>query len=238
MEKLSEIISKKVISLGDGEEVGYILSPIFEGMSLRGFNICDNESEMEKFLAVDDILFKDSAVFIPSVFCMQNVAVEEGRSPLGKLVYTLEGECLGRVEECFVCKNKLYKLQTNLCEIMQKNIAQIGKDFVIFQKNSKKSLKNSKKSLKKINFSQVLPKVEILNKIENVEKNDDFLGYSVSVPIKVIANKSNILGKKLIKDVYGFNNELIGKENDFITEKMIKKAIKHNKYNFLLFCSK
>ena len=235
MEKLSEIISKKVISIGEGEEVGYILCPIFEDKNLLGFSVCDEESELEKFLSIDDLSFCGDEVFIPSIFCMQNVTVEEGVSPLGKLVYSSEGQCLGRVEECFLEKNKIKKLQTNLCEIMQKNIAQIGKDFVIFQKNNKKSIKNAKKSQKNIKLTEILPKVEILNKIEN---ENNYLNFSSTLPIKVIANKCSVIGKKLTKDVYGFNNELIGKENQIITEKMIKKAVKHNKYNFLLFCSK
>lgn len=235
MEKLSEIISKKVISIGEGEEVGYILCPIFEDKNLLGFSVCDEESELEKFLSIDDLSFCGDEVFIPSIFCMQNVTVEEGVSPLGKLVYSSDGQCLGRIEECFLEKNKIKKLQTNLCEIMQKNIAQIGKDFVIFQKNNKKSIKNAKKSQKNVKLIENLPKVEILNKIEN---ENNYLNFSSTLPIKVIANKSSVLGKKLVKDVYGFNNEIIGKENEIITEKMIKKAVKHNKYNFLLFCSK
>ena len=235
MEKLSEIISKKVISIGEGEEVGYILCPIFDNKNLLGFSVCDEESELEKFLSIDDLSFCGDEVFIPSIFCMQNVTVEEGVSPLGKLVYSSEGQCLGRVEECFLEKNKIKKLQTNLCEIKKKNIAQIGKDFVIFQKNIKKTIKNAKKSQKNVKLIENLPKVEILNKIEN---ENNYLNFSSTLPIKVIANKSSVLGKKLVKDVYGFNNEIIGKENEIITEKMIKKAVKHNKYNLLLFCSK
>lgn len=235
MEKLSEIISKKVISTGEGQEVGYVLCPIFEDKNLLGFSVCDEESELEKFLSIDDLLFCKDEVFIPSIFCMQNVIVEEGVSPLGKLVFSDDGQCLGRVEECFLEKNKIKKLQTNLCEIMQKNIACLGKDFVIFKKNNKKSIKNNKKSQKNTKITEILPKVEILNKIDN---ENNFLNFSLALPIKAIANKSTVVGKKLTKDVYGFNNELIGKENQIITEKMIKKAVKHNKYNFLLFCCK
>ena len=58
------------------------------------------------------------------------------------------------------------------------------------------------------------------------------------MPIKTYANKSLLMGKILTNDILGFNNEIIGKKDEKITEKIIKKAINHNKLNFLFFCSK
>ena len=140
MEKLSQIISKRVISINDACNVGYVLNVVFDENYnyIIGYIINDEESEVEKYLAVEDaVVLSDEGVFIQSVFSMQNLNVESQNNPIGKMVYDKKGDCLGRVEECFLEHNKLIKLQTNCCEIMQKNIYSIGKDFVIFEKNKK-----------------------------------------------------------------------------------------------------
>ena len=238
MEKLSEIISKKVVALAEGEEVGYILSPVFysDGSELLGFVLCDGESEIEKFLSVQDVVScSDEHVFIKSISAMQNLEIEQLSNPLGKLVYDENGVNLGRVEECELEKNKIKKLQTDKCEIMQKNIECIGKDFVIYKKNKKNSKKSEKNNKKSFNFSKISPKVEILN--QNNLQNQQF-NFSSSLPIKATANKSKLLGKTLTKSLFGYNNEIIGKKDEKITEKIIARAIKHNKMNFLFFFSK
>ena len=236
MEKLSEIISKKIITIEEGKMVGYIIKPVFDNCQLVGFISCDDESEIEKFLLYEDIKnINKEGVLISSVYAMQNVDIEGGNSPLGKIVFDQNGVNLGRVEECYLDKKNIKKLQTNLCEIMGKNIACIEQDFVIFQKNNKKIKKNQKKSLKNINFIQKNPKVEILNKIENKNNEPDF---QPSYPIKVTANKSKLLGKKIVKDILGFNNEIIAKKDEIINSKIINRAIKHNKLNLLFFNSK
>ena len=238
MEKLSQIISKRVISINDACNVGYVLNVVFDENYnyIIGYIINDEESEVEKYLAVEDaVVLSDEGVFIQSVFSMQNLNVESQNNPIGKMVYDKKGVCLGRVEECFLEHNKLIKLQTNCCEIMQKNIYSIGKDFVIFEKNKKNNKRSMKKYTKKINFNKIDQKVEILSKINNQEKTSNF---SNNLPIKTYANKSLLMGKILTNDILGFNNEIIGKKDEKITEKIIKKAINHNKLNFLFFCSK
>ncbi len=238
MEKLSEIISKKVVALAEGEEVGYILSPIFltDGSALVGFVICDGESEVEKFLdACDVVSYSGEQVFITSILAMQNLEAEQQSNPLGKIVYDENGVNLGRVRECLLEKNKVKKLLTDRCEIMQKNIAFIGKDFVIFKKYKKNSKKNIKNNKKMLNFSKISPKVEILNQI-NLQNQQ--LNFSSSLPIKVAANKSRLIGKTLTKNIFGYNNEIIAKKDEKITEKIINRAIKHDKLNFLFFFSK
>ena len=238
MEKLSEIISKKVVALAEGEEVGYILSPVFyaDGSELLGFVICDGESEVEKFLDIGDVVsLSGEQIFITSISSMQNLEIDQLSNPLGKLVYDENGVNLGRVEECELEKNRIKKLLTDRCEIMQKNIECIGKDFVIFKKNKKNNKKIAKNNKKLINFSKISPKVEILNQI-NLQNQQ--LNFSSSLPIKVTANKSKLLGKTLTKSIFGYNNEIIGKKDEKITEKIINRATQHNKMNFLFFFSK
>ena len=83
--------------------------------------------------------------------------------------------------------------------------------------------------------AKISPKVEILN--QNNLQNQQF-NFSSSLPIKATANKSKLLGKTLTKSLFGYNNEIIGKKDEKITEKIISRAIKHNKMNFLFFFSK
>ncbi len=238
MEKLSQIISKKVVSLKEACMVGYILNAVFDENYhfIIGYIISDEESEIEKFLSIEDIeIVSEEGVFVSSVFVMQNLIIENDNNPIGKIVYDKKGFCLGRVEECFLENNKLIKLQTNLCEILQKNIFSIGKDFVIFNKNNKNSKKTIKKYKNKLNYKNIEQKAEILNKI-NLSKNQSEIDNVL--PVKMIANKSLLIGKTLQNDVFGFNNEIIAKKDEKITEKIIKKAINHNKLNFLFFSSK
>ena len=236
MEKLSEIISKNIYAIDEGKMVGYILCPVFEDCFLQGYIVCDDEVEQEKFLSSKDIVSSTKqAMFINSIFDMQNVEIITAISPLGKLVFDNQGTNFGRVEECFIENNYIKKLQTNLCEIMQKNISTIGQDCVIFNKNKKNRKKTIKNYNKNINLITKLPKVEILNKIEN---KNEMLEFSSTLPIKAVANKSKLIGKKITKDILGFNNEIIAKQDEIITEKIIKKANKHNKINLLFFYSK
>lgn len=236
MEKLSEIISKNIYAIDEGKMVGYILCPVFENCFLQGYIVCDDEVEQEKFLSSKDIVSSTKqAMFINSIFDMQNVEIITAISPLGKLVFDNQGTNFGRVEECFIENNYIKKLQTNLCEIMQKNISTIGQDCVIFNKNKKNRKKTIKNYNKNINLITKLPKVEILNKIEN---KNEMLEFSSTLPIKAVANKSKLIGKKITKDILGFNNEIIAKQDEIITEKIIKKANKHNKINLLFFYSK
>jgi len=42
-----------------------------------------------------------------------------------------------------------------------------------------------------------------------------------------------LIGRVMTNDIFGYNNEIIVQKNEIISQKIINKAKKHNKLNFL-----
>ena len=241
MEKISDSISKKVVSLESGNIVGYVLDILFdeELKKLLGFLIVDDESEELYFLPNNKIKSRsqeclvienddDPEFYVSSLY----------NNPIGKNVFDCNGLNLGKVLDVILDGNLVKKIATTKCEFSIGFLRKSGKDCLIFGKKRKK---NAKKVLFSSNFDK-LPKVSIekysiqsdyKNQKNIFEKSFNF----VEKPIKAIVSDDLVIGKKVKKNILGYNNELIAKENDKITKKIIEKAKKHGKFNILsIFC--
>lgn len=229
MEKISEEISKQVISTNGGNIIGYIIDILFdeELENIVGYLVVDEESEEPLFLAYEKIISKslecfmvqnenDLEVYISSLY----------NNPVGKIVYDEKGINLGKVKDVYFEKNKTKRIITDKCEFPILFLKKAGRDCLIFGK--KKKMKECKVLFE---MNPKLPKVYVQESLNKQNPDKDF-------PIKILANSKSLLGKKVTHVVLGLNNELIAKENDVVTKAIIQKARMHNRYNLLMFYTK
>lgn len=237
MEKISSLISKKVISLNDANQIGYVLNVFFDD-SIRFFNgliVIDEESENSFILHKEDIYsVGEDCVMIKDKNMLEFNISSLSNNPIGKTVYDTHGNMLGRVIDVECAGKQVKKIITDKCEFPQRFIRKSGDNFIIFGSQ----VKQKKKEKFKDNFNQKnienMPKVEVNNAVEISNKID----LTPEFPIRLYAGTKNLIGKTLINDIIGYNNEIIGHKNQKINQKIINKAISHNKINLLNFYSK
>lgn len=227
MEKISNNISKKVISLNEGEFIGYILDAVFDEDldSLQGFLVVDDESEETFILNKENIKsVGDDCIMMDSTHNLKRSFDEYTFNPIGKNVYDVSGVYLGTVIDVVVQGRAVRRIITDKCEFFKRNIRKIGKNNIIF---GKKPLKNTKRQALFVVDESLNQKVTTLSVKEKQSK-----------PYRIFANQSSIIGRTMTSDLYGYNNEIIAKKFDIINQNIINRAKLHNKLNFLLYYSK
>lgn len=235
MEKISKLISKKVISLDDAKEVGYVLDVILDEnvKTYTGLIVVDEESENSFVLPRENIYsVGDDTIMIENSSKLQFNISDKTNNPIGKLVYDSHGNGLGRVIDVEFQGKTVRKIITTFCEFPQRYIRKSGDNFIIF--GAKKRRKTGKEFNVEViqNFSS-LPKVTIAS---------PFIGgsnvVSPEAPVRLYASTKMLIGKIVTNDILGYNNEIIARKNEEITQKIINKAKAHNKFNLLSYYSK
>ena len=232
MEKVSNLISKKVISLEDANQVGYVLNVIFDDRIkyFTGLIIVDDESENSFVLQKEDIYaIADETVTIKSSNVLQYNISQRSNNPIGKTVYDSRGNNLGKVLDVEINGKVVKRIITDFCEFPQKYVRKSGDNFIIYGAYRKEKKKDFKEDLTKIN-AQVLPPVTISMSLNTVLKPES--------PVRIYANPKSLIGKIVTHDILGYNNELIAQKNDVINQRIINKAKLHNKLNILNYYSK
>ena len=223
MEKFIEHIGKRVISLDEARELGYILDLSFDDkLNFIGYVVIDGETENEVFLPLAKVQSAGENIIVESAASLQPLLLENN-NPRFKEVVSTDGVSLGRVTDVKLVGKKIDTLITEKGELKSKHILCQSKNIIIFTKIKKNNKKNEKNSQKILN----LPKIEIMN-IANDATEQTF-------PTRVSLSPKMILNKKATQDILGLNNELIIKKDEIITQKSIEKAKKHNKINYLIF---
>ena len=96
MEKISKIISKKVISLENAQQVGYVVDMVFddEVKNFTGLIIIDDESENSFILRREDIYsMGEETVMIKTADTLQFNISSKSNNPIGKTVYDSYSNC-------------------------------------------------------------------------------------------------------------------------------------------------
>ena len=202
--KASEIISKKVYAIYEGNEVGYVLNFSLDDKvsNLEYLVIATLYEENEFILKVEDISsITDEAVFINSTNNLSFEANAEPNNPIGKKIFSVKGEFLGNVVDVEINKNQVKKIIGNMCEILPKHIYSSGKDCLFFSK-----IKGKKSKIIEKNY-------EIDVKIQKI-----------SLPLKQKVQGMNLIGKVLFKDVLDKNSIIIFRKNEKITPKILIEA--------------
>ena len=234
MEKASKYISKKVISIDDGNLVGYVLNIIFDNnlKTFEGLIVIDEESENSFILEKKNILaVGEDCVMIENALVMKFDISSLSNNPIGKIVYDRQGNMLGRVMEVEILGKNVKKIITNKCEIPQRLICKSGDNFLIYGK----TIKNKKNK----SFNQQIGEsdaVDLPLSFATIKAEPELK--QAENQARLFANSNILIGRMVSNDILGLNNELIANKFDIIDKNIVNKARKHNKLNLLAYYSK
>ena len=193
--------------------------------------------------------------------------VDELSNPINNFVYTTFGKLVGTVKDVNIDdKNNVVSVVLTDDKIIElEKIVTSGKDAMFIQDKQKEvKLCNFKKRQIVNNVENKLIKVEALNNTEIVtteQSEENIQSNEPETPInnvevepikpkpKRMLNENNLpkrtstknnflIGRKVEKNIYSFNHELIIRKNTKITEKTIVKAKSHSKLKELTLYSK
>lgn len=219
MSKISEIISKQVISLYDAKIVGTIENIILNDnfSKIKSYIIYSDNTGEKKELNIKDIYsFSDDNFVIKNSEKLKDILILESfNNPINKEVVDTNGVNLGKINEIEINDNKIEFLSLNNGQkIEPKNIISTGEIIVV---------NLSENNIKKSHFAPKKNKIINLNEIKvKIQKK----------PIEIIpprVSATSLVGKQAPKTVIGFNNELIVKKGQFITDRIIDRAKFHGK---------
>ena len=224
--KLSQVISKEVLSLYEAKKVATVLKPEFSDdyLKIKSFVVFDiDENEFE--LSVQDIYsigdyvsIKNMTKLKPSVIQINDIVNKE--------VIDSDGKSYGKIIDVEIDEfYNVLEIITDKTSVKNYSVLYAGEEFVI----------NGKERL---NSSKLKPRTSVFRTFEN--KNISVKIQSVKTekqPIKINWNTDVLLGRKLTVDIFGKNNEIIAKKNQIINEKVINNAKLHNKVNYLMYNS-
>ena len=228
---LSEIIGKQIFDIYDANFLGTIHEANFDKFHTKVlgfyfFNQDENEFYLKKqnIYSIGDFVTIKNSSKISETFEIFNPLL-----PFGKRVVSLEGNDLGNL--CDIELNEKFEI-TNFCtqkqKINPKDVMQITNNIVVGNKKINMFASKNKNS-----------KVANLNNINvtllKISDTDEQKSTTKLMPSKITVNSDVLLGKKLSKDIIGKNNELILKQNQVLTPKLVLVAKQHDKLNELFY---
>ncbi len=229
MEKLSELISKKVFALDTGECVGYVINVMLDKnfSIVEKLLIVDDESEYECEALTKNVIFKGDDVFIKS---SKFISYEHGLLMdrlLGKYVFTQEASSCGLLNDIYLDNFYIISFVTNKCSFSYKQISLIGRDCIIIGKRKKIKNKQNFFDEKKSNIPSAPDQLVSISSVgEKVGQ---------AVPYRASSDFKSLIGKIATKDIFGFNNELLVKKFEVITQKKLNDVKKHGKLSILYY---
>lgn len=204
MFKATNIIGVQVISVYEGQVEGYVKNLIFSSdyKKLKSIIVCDSKIEEKQYmLDVKDILSLQDIVLIKNSSILKGVSNQQDNSPINLPAFLTSGKKLGIISDVILDeKFSIFKFETSEGEA-ENNIAKISKDLILFN--------NGDTNIKYYNCK---PKQEKISAITTVSNQSA----SINIPF--------LIGKKVIKDIFTFNNEIIIKNGNVVTEKVIQLA--------------
>ena len=216
---IRDIITKKVVSIYEGEVVGYVLGLKIRNKmeKIESIIIADDENDMEYILKTQDIFdMNNDCVMIKNKSKLM-VTTDTKSTNINMEILGINGINYGKVED--IKYNKNYKIEKILCkniEFLPKNIINMGENIIIINDTNKKYNRG--------NFA-------ITNRIKIDDKNTqvvEILPHStLPTPIKVNST-ATLLGRRLNKDLMTNNGEIIARKNSIVTIPMINSAKQFN----------
>ena len=216
---IRDIISKKVISIFDGEVVGYVLGlKIRDRMQkIENLVVADDENEMEYTLKMQDVFSMDNEFVMIRNKSKLLVTTDSKCSNINMLVVGVNGANYGIIEDIKYSKN--YKIDKIICEnseIIPQNIISMSENIIVFNDSDIKYNRS--------NFA--------INKVIDIQTNAnqkvEILPHStLPTPIKVNST-ATLLGRRLNKDLMTNNGEIIARKNSIVTIPIINSAKQFN----------
>lgn len=223
MEKLSELISKKIFSFSEGAYVGVISNVTFDQkFNVISLSVIDEQSDTESSVEFGKITTCGENVFVNTVRDLLFVEQLSARI-IGKSVFTNKGEYCGTIKEVYLSRKAAICVATDLICFSSNQIGVCG-DVIILGKTSKGQTKNV--------FAPQSEQQQVFALSGEIHKEE------AVVPYRVSADYKNLIGKMATKDIFGLNNEILLKKYEIITKKKLLEIKKHNKLNILFYSCK
>ena len=226
---LSNIIGKQIFDIFDTSFLGTLHEACFDQnyTKLLGFLFFDQDENEYYVPSANIYAIGDFVTIKNSTKVLNNFDLHSQLLPFGKQVVSIDGQDLGALYDIEI--DDKYKV-TNFCtqtqNINPKEIVLIANNVVV----GNKKLSCFKPKQKQNTLTQ-LDKIDVkLLKIEEGQNDNTKL-----MPTKITINSDVLLGKKLSKDIVGKNNELILKQNQTLTPKLVLLAKQHEKLNELYY---
>ena len=174
-------------------------------------------------------------------------------NPINLNIYTTSGNNLGKLKDVELTEKLEVKnfVTENNEKLNPSQILVVSQNIIVNTENSKIKLCNLKPKIKvnKVknkNIITIMPKDNQELKtietptIENTptDNKTNFKIYNQPTPQKLIGNGNFLIGRKVLKTIYGVNNEVIIKKDNLINAKNLDIAKKHSKLVELTVFSK
>lgn len=230
MSKISNIISKQVVSLYEANLVGTIVNVFFDEKlcKLKGLIVVDDENEKEYELSLKDVfsMSKDAFV-IKNVSKLKEVILQEDfNNPINKVCISINGEILGKIIDVEIDNGVVENIILENGKQLSSSMV-VACENVVIVNDTNNSVKRSgfAPKMKKINTDNIIVKIQQSN-VEDEKKQVQL------IPPRFVAK--SMLGQVSLKTVKGLNNEIIVKKGELITSAIIEKARLHNVLNLLV----
>lgn len=245
---LSDIISKPVITLSDGEMQGVVVNANFNDKlnrvtSLEVIGQTELNSEDELILDANSIfcIGTDAIIIKSADLTLKEITqIEKSNNPINALAYSVEGEFLGKITNVNLNdKLTVNNLLTLNCELKISDLTVFSKNVYLFNTKQIKIKRQVKKKFSpKVNLLQNVTSLPVITDKENVKIMDMSKDINI-LPTHTTATTNNILlGKKLIKTLQSTNGEIIARKDTVITQKILVQASKFNKLREMALNSK
>ncbi len=233
--KVSEIISKEIISIYECESVGTVKDVCFNKLlkKVNGFVFFNDDSDLDCYIPTSKIYkLYDEGILIKNTRKIEYF-YDESNNPINKKVFSIAGKDCGKIVEIEITQegNVEYMLTSKGEQINPDNILTNGINIILIKEQDQKISISSFKPKDKIEVSHENLQVKIV-KMPIIEEQE----FSpISTPPKITTNTSSLLGKRAKRTIMGLNNEVIVKQNQLISQYTLNLAKKHNKTNELIF---
>lgn len=234
MKKISEIISSNVISLYEGEELGYAYNIAFDYKTKRCkylyiLNEEENLINVARFcdiykIGIDCIYIKNSSLI--ELENNHECDLSKCKSPLNLKIYDTSGKYLGVCHDIEIDDNNsiISLILDEEKKIEAGNIINIGSVIITGEKKIALS-KFKPDKLIKVAKSPTDKKVVILDKeVAPAPKTKDSTQQN-----KIITDSRFLMGRKIIQDIIAFNGEMIARCGTTINKDILNKASLYGK---------
>lgn len=211
--KYSSFIGKKVVLIYEGKVDSYVLDVVIKNKYLSRLLLADIEEETKKVVDRKDIYkIGEDAILIRNASKITQSEPFITETFMGKSVFDIDGNSLQTVKDIEFDKNfKISYLETEKTKFNFQNIIS-NESAIIIDRDSKHKKHHFKPKSPQIPLS---PSSQVVNILET------------KIPPR-ISSKNNLIGRKLLKDLVGYNSTLIARKNSIITPHILALAKQHN----------
>lgn len=226
MLKLTDIISKPVVSIFECKHIGIIENVLFDKSkkNVKFLIIYNEKDDIEYAINPKSIINFDNYFLIKntSVLCLKSdldLQLNNFENLINKNVVNVNGESLGNVKEILIDqKFKLNSIETTKNLTISVNHILKIEDIVLYSENKI----NIQKYKTKITFKNNEIEVPIL--VQDIKPK---------LPIKATINEKLLLNRVVYNNIYN-GSEAIIKSNSIITNSVIETAKKYGKLKELV----